>query len=357
MEAQPSSKAILDAEGRPLEPTALATRTASLDAGVLNLLDPVAIDGNAQSVLEKAGVYRDTLMRIVLRQTSVSQWCVFKGDGENARETLYPMGAAAAAMFAFFGLHWSTPGPTGELYEPELYTDEDGNRWWVVKSKLWRGDQYVCAAEGKRRIGSGYAKNELDARMDAFENLQSRAARSVFGLGAKSREDFKALGLDLSTARIASFQDHKGAGSSDPNEAVIGFGRETKGKRVTELTDEQLADARKFLVKSIADPEKKNWEKKNKLLLQAIDAEIAKRTEKPAMDQATKDELDKTLILIREEVAALGISGDKLKEVESKLPGLNLAQAKKWLAQYRDKRKAQAPKDDEAPATEPESEG
>ncbi len=335
---------ILDANGNAIETKAIATREATLDAGLVNLLDPVSIDGRAKEILEAAGVYRDTMMRIVLRQTAVSQWVIFAGDG---RENVYPMGAAAAAMFAFFGLHWSTPGPTDTLYDAELYVEKDGTQWWRVESKLWRGDKFITSAVGKRKLGEGYAKNELDAQLGAFENLQSRACRSVFGLGAKSRDELKALGIDLTNARQASFQDHKSGLASDPNEAVIRWGR-MKGMKVSEIADTDLSYYLNAEKKSLADPEKAKYKKSIEAMITALETEIAKR----AKVAEGNPELDSLLIHIREECAALGVPEDKVEAGIKSATTVDIA--KKWLEQLRARRKKAA---DEAAAPEPGSRG
>lgn len=327
----------------PAGTAALMPRAASLD--VLNLLDPLEISENAQKVLEKAGVYRDTLLQIVLRQTSISQWVNFRGEGADAKDSFYPMGSASAAMLAFFGIHWSTPGPgpgmdggsaNDELFQAVIYTDAEGERWWIVKSRCWREGKFIAHAEGKKKIG-GFARNELDARQGAFENLLSRAARHIFGLGSKGREDFKKLGLDLEKCRVATFQDRKSASSEDPDEAVIKWGN-AKGKKVSELTDDDLVFYQKRQKADVADPAKAKF--KPERLLKALDAEIERRAAKPAASAEDAEKLEKTIQLIREEAAAAGISESANKKLEAAIAaGLSQSQADVWLETYKSKRK------------------
>jgi len=199
----------------------------------------------------------------------------------------------------------------------------------------------------KRKLGEGYAKNELDAQLGAFENLQSRACRSVFGLGAKSRDELKALGIDLTNARQASFQDHKSGLASDPNEAVIRWGR-MKGMKVSEIADTDLSYYLNAEKKSLAAPEKAKYKKSIEAMITALETEIAKR----AKVAEGNPELDSLLIHIREECAALGVPEDKVEAGIKSATTVDIA--KKWLEQLRARRKKAA---DEAAAPEPGSRG
>ncbi len=330
---------ILNENGEPMareEPKALVTRPLNYDA-LADLLEPVDLGPEAQKTLEEAGVYRQTQLRMALQQSSPKQWTVFAG--EDGKETLYPQGYAAAAMLGMFGLHWAWPTAGGpELYAHEMYTEKSGARFWLVKSKLWRGDKFICLAEGKREIGSGYAHSELDARFDAFQNLQSRAVRTVFGLGGKSREDFRAMGLDLIGAGVASFQDHKTSLSSDPAMAVVPFGRD-KGKKLSDC--EELGWLREQVARNVADPSKATYKAKNEALLKAIEAELAKRSERSEGGNGN-GELQKLVAAIREEAAVLQVPEEK---IEAHLKNVTLEVARKTLESYRAERKRRESKE------------
>lgn len=342
-----SEPRIVDPSGRPVE-----TRLATLDFGRLDTLDPDRPDAETLRALEQRVLFRDALTRHALKQSSVSQWCVFKG--EDGRESIYPMGAAAAAMFSFFGLHWR--GSSGSLFDAALITDSKGERYWEVSSDLCQGEKILMQFMGKRYLDSGYAKNEADAKLAAFENLQSRACRWIFGLSGKSREDFKLLGLDLTNARIATFKDHKAARSTDPEQATVRFGT-AKGTKVADLSDKDLAyylgaakaDAERAAVDpaTLKDPKEKERAEKarkyqagNEAMLAALMKESERRKAAAAPQADDANEMDKLLVLIREEAAALDIPEEK---VEKGIKGLkSVAHAAKFLAQLRERRKAAA---------------
>jgi hypothetical protein len=353
-----TSKAVLDKDGNPAA-TAIQTRPATLDLGRLDLLDPESPNEATLRALEQRALFRENIVKFALRQTSPRQYVIHRAEGDETRESVYPMGAAVDAMFGFLGLTWAVVVVNNEdgshrrgetKFSASIQTDSAENRYWWVESGLWLRDQLVGMFEGKRKIGSGYAKNELDAKIDAFENLKSRAGRQVLGLSAKSRADYKAMGLDLSEARVAEFQDHKANLSSDPTAAVIPFGNETKGKKVCDVDDGQLAWVLGAIEKSLADPKKANFKRGNEALRDAIKAEQAKRAAAPTISAEEKDEYEKTIAMFMEEGAALGIAEEKLKGYVQGFA--TLAQAKKGLENYRERRKKKA-----APAPEPGSDG
>lgn len=313
------------------EPVAIITREASLVGS--DLFDPLILNEQAQKELELAGAYRESAIKIALRQTGLAQWVNFRGDGEGAKDSFYPTGAAADAIFNFFGLHLSTPGPADMLAQHTLYTDDAGRKWWIAESKLWRGGRFVCHCEGKRLIG-GFAKNELDARQDSTENLKSRAARSILGIKGKSLEDMRALGLDLSKCRVAEFQDRKSGASENPDEAVINWGN-AKGKKVSELEDKDLEYYVGRYEKDVADPSKAKF--KPERMLKALKTEQERRASKPTDDAAFVDEMEKLIAQVREEAMAAGVPEAKLTAYIDGLKTID--QAKVALSTYRERRK------------------
>src|SRR5690242_17062230 len=109
MEPSPKPKS---EEPKPVQPpTAIITREASFLGS--DLFDPMQLNEEAQRELEAAGVYREAAIKIAIRQTGLAQWVNFRGDGEGAKDSFYLTGAGADAVFNFFGLHLSTPGPGG----------------------------------------------------------------------------------------------------------------------------------------------------------------------------------------------------------------------------------------------------
>lgn len=351
-------EAILDDKGRPVSSGAIVARPAVIDVGRLDLLDPEMPDERMIRALEQRALFRSKVVEMALKQTSPSQYVIHKAEGDDTRESVYPMGAAADAMFGFLGLTWAVPIEVEEVdphtgqkttrfkrgpvkWSTETKTDAKEHRYFWVRSGLWSRDALVALAEGKRLIGSGYAKNEPDAELDAFENLKSRACREVLGLKGKDRAWYHAQGLDLSRARVAEFQDRKSVTSADPTEATVPFGTETKGKKVCDIDDRQLEWVLGMVEKSLADPKKERWKKENEALRDAVKAEQAKRAAAPTISAAEREEFEKTILAIREEAAVQKVNPDKFDKYIAQID--TLAKAKEGLAFYRDKRnKAEA---------------
>lgn len=363
---QTKSRILDPVSEQPMERTALSTRPAQLEEGRLDLLDPAEPDERMVQVLEQRAIVRTKVVRLALQQTSPSQYVIHRAEGDEARESVYPMGAAADAMFGFLGFSWAAAIPVTDDSGKEIgwrrgdvkwqsairLSGETGDerRYYWVRSALWSRDQLMFLGEGKRLIGSGYARDEPTAEIDAFENLKSRAVREVLGLKAKDRNWYKEQGLDLSTARLAEFQDRKSSATSDPNEAVIKWGN-AKGKKVKDITDEDLRFYVGRYEADVADPEKKKF--KPELMLAALKAETERRAAKPTMDAEQVEEMERTIAAIREEAAVLSVAPEKLDPFIAGLATLD--QAKKALAHYREKRTAKTGKGKREP--EPGSQG
>lgn len=344
---QTKSRILDPVSEQPMERTGLATRPATLDLGRLDLLDPESPpDEKMIQGLEQRARFLDKVIQLALKRTSPSQYVIHRAEGDEARESVYPMGAAADAMFGFLGLSWAAPIPTldgdgkevswrrGEKkWEAEIRGGGEDQEYYWVRSALWRGDQLIALAEGKRLIGVGYAKDKPTAEIDAFENLKSRAVREVLGLKAKDRAWYQANGLDLSNARLAEFQDRKSSATADPNEAVIKWGN-AKGSKVKDLSDQDLAFYTTRYEADVADPAKAKF--KPALMLAALKAEAERRAAKPTLDAQQAEELEQLIVAIREEAAAQNVPAEKLEPYIASLQ--TLEQAKKALASYRERR-------------------
>jgi len=345
-QTQGASK-VLDPNGRPVERGALATRPAQLDvgAGRLDLLDPELPTEEAIRILETRALFRDKLIELALKRTHHSQYVVHRAEGDETRESVYPMGAAADAMFGFLGLSWAVAIPVKETdgveswrrgdvkFETETLAVGDERVVWA-RSALWSKDHLVGIGVGKRRIG-GFARDELTARLCAFENLKSQMVREVLGLKAKDRAWYLENGIDLSKARLAEYQDHKSATSADPQAATLPFGKE-KGVKVCDATDETLRWILPKVRESVGDPKRARFKAQNEALVTAIEAEMAKRAAKPAAEAEQADEMERVVIALREEAQAQ--QSDPVK-LEAFIAGLKtLEQAKGALDYYRRKR-------------------
>lgn len=349
MDQTPSK--LVDKDGKPITTTsaAQAIQPVRIDAGRLDLLDPEDANEDAMRELERRAVFLRLGIKLALQQTAPSQYVVHRSE-DGKTESVYPMGAAGASMLRFFGLTWAVPEPIQDergqvigyrpgdrLWRAEVRQVGEKTRYSCVESALWRGSILIALCEGKRLIGGGYSKDDVQSEQNAFENLKSRAVRTVLGLAGKDRTWYQANGLDLSTARLVDYQDRASASSSDPAEAVIKWGK-AKGKKVAELSDEDLRFYTERQEKDVANPEKAKYHPER--LLAALKAEAERRAAKPTMDAEMAEELDRTIIAFREEAAALGVDAAKVEGYVREMK--TLEQAKKALENYREKRRKRA---------------
>ena len=125
---------------------------------------------------------------------------------------------------------------------------------------------------GYRLIG-GYIKTEADLRRSVLENLKSVAVRDLLGLRFRTPAELKEMGLDVNKLdRRAEFQSH----DTDPSMVTVPFGK-NKGQSITDIEDTQLKWLADAVKKSVADPEKSKWKKKNQALLDALRDEYKRR--------------------------------------------------------------------------------
>ena len=136
----------------------------------------------------------------------------------------------------------------------------------------------------------GFTRNERDLIKGAIQNAKHTAVTDMLGLRFLSKADFKELGLDLDKLeRRAEFQSHE----SDPGGMTVPFGRD-KGKPISDIDDaalQWLADAVK---KSVEDPEKAKFKKRNEELLTALRDEYKRRHSPAPAAKVTEDADPKT---------------------------------------------------------------
>lgn len=345
-QATQTASKVLDPNGNPVQSGgALMAQPVRIDAGRLDLLDPDLPDEAAFKELERRAVFIKRGIQYALQQTAPSQYVVHRSE-DGQTESVYPMGAAGAAMLRFFGLTWAVPEPvtdargqvTGyrpgdKLWRAEVREVGEKTRYCCVESALWRGTDLIALCEGKRLIGGGYSKDDVQSGQNAFENLKSRAVRTVLGLGGKDRAWYLANGLDLSTARVVDFQDRASGASSDPAQAVIKWGK-AKGQKVSELSDEDLRFYTERQEKDVADPAKAKYHPER--LLAALKAEAERRAAKPTEDAAQAEEYERTIVAVREEMVAQRVEASAMEKYIATMKTLD--QAKKALETYRKRR-------------------
>jgi hypothetical protein len=211
------------------------------------------------------------MLSIAIGLTAPGQWTVFAGTGKDGvyKESIYPTGGAADTILRrAFGLTWAERDITVE--------DTPDGRMATCSAWLMNGDIRVEHFTGYRFL-TGFVKNEADLRKGAAENMKSIAVRDLLGLRFRSPAELKEMGLDVGKIKSrAEFQTH----DKDPGTVVVPFGK-NKGQSITDIDDgnlQWLADAVK---KSIEDPEKAKFKRKNQELLDALREEYKSRQAKP----------------------------------------------------------------------------
>jgi hypothetical protein len=343
-------------ERQPLQPIATTRADQAIEASPVrigggDLLDPDEVTPEALEALGRRAEFFEKAVRMALAWTEPDQYVIHKSE-DGKTSTVYPMGRAAQALLKFFGMKFAAPipivndaghiighqpGPQECLAETRETKREDGRatRYVCVTSALWMSSgRCVALTEGKRAIGPGYSKDEIQARQCAVQNMASRAARLVLGLGV-SPDWFIARGVDLGKAKVVEYQDHKGATSSDPQQAKLPFGNE-KGKAVSEASDDALRWILPKVQESVNDPARSRFQAQNKALAAAIEAELARRAAAPALSAEQAEEMERTIIAFREEAAALGVDAKKVDKYVSEIK--TLEQAKTALETYRKRR-------------------
>lgn len=218
------------------------------------------------------------MLAIAINLTSPNQWVIFAGDG---KESIYPTGGAADTILRrAFGLTWGDKTITVE--------ETPDGRLATCGAWLLKDGEKLEHFVGYRMMG-GYTKTEPDLRKGALENLKSVAVRDLLGLRFRTPAELKEMGLDIDKLeRRAEFQSH----DKDPNTITVPFGRDA-GKPITEVDDKALVWLGDAVRKSVDDPKKAKWKKKNQALLDALLAEHARRRPSrrhPAKDEEKKEE-------------------------------------------------------------------
>ena len=223
------------------------------------------------------------MIKLVISLTSPSQWVVFaSADGKS--ETVYPTGGAADTILRRgFGLG----------YTRKIVVDDTGDgKLATCTLGLKGGDGEVFEEFIGYRYLKGFVKNEADLRSGSEENAKSKAVRDLLGLRFRTPAELKEMGLDVSKMeRRVEFQDHSDAGAP-PGTFIVPFGKGIKGKPISDISDKDLDYLAGALKKSMADPEKKRWAKRNEQQLEACRDEYKRRhppAEKPAENGKPKE--------------------------------------------------------------------
>jgi hypothetical protein len=236
-----------------------------------------------------------------IRATEPSDWLVHVGrdkDGNVIREVAYLQDSGAERAGKIWGIEVSGPAIEREDFPDgtfsyhmiaEAYSKVTGERVDYTEGSRWSGDPFFV----KKLIGDEKI-NPVTVRKAAWANMHGRAVRALGGLNAMPVERLRQGGLDLE--KIQRIDYAKGARGGESTGAGVGassgagfgpqlnFGR-SKGKRLSEVGEKDLAWYIGAVTDSVADPAKANYKDRNESLLAALETEKARRAA-PQEEQA-----------------------------------------------------------------------
>lgn len=223
-------------------------------------------------------------VRVAKRQTAILMQLVSPNqvvvmEGNDGSESVYFTGGAADRILRMgFGMKFGD-------WTWEIHRGSDETTC-VAKADLLQQDGQLYERRTGMRAMGGFVRNERDLVKGAIENAKHLAVHDILGLRFLKAADYKELGLDLSKLeRRVEYQNHEKQGA----EMVAPFGR-SRGKKLTEMPDDDLKWLADKIKESVEDPEKAKWRKKNEQLLAALREEYKRRgNEKRQQEAAPSD--------------------------------------------------------------------
>lgn len=240
----------------------------------------------------------ETLRLASIRATYPSDWIIHTSlDSTGAivsqRGYLQDIGAERAGKV--WGIEVGSPaieykefpdGTFGWWMIAEAFSKVTGERLDYVEGARWSGDRFF-----QRSTGPDEKVDPVDVRKSAWANLHGRAVRALSGLNGVPIEMLRQAGVDV--AKVVMVTYDKGAKGGESTGASIGsvdvtvaFGR-SAGKKVAELTDQDLGWYVKSYSENVADPQKEKYRKANQRVLDALVKEKDKRDQAAAHGEAT----------------------------------------------------------------------
>jgi hypothetical protein len=170
----------------------------------------------------------------------------------------------------------------------EAWSKVTGERLDYVEGSRWSGDPFFA----KQVKEPGDKVDPTDVRKAAYANLHGRAVRALGGLNGVPLDVLRQAGLDVNKVVHVNYKagekggDSSGAATVGSAEAVVAFGN-SKGKKVSELEDKDLAWYAKAYAENVADPGRAKFAKANQRVLDAIKAETERRARAAAHEAET----------------------------------------------------------------------
>ena len=243
----------------------------------------VRIPDDPMAVLEARNRMMERVLSYAISATHPGQWQML-GDKP------WPTGPACESMARRCGVSWDKPE-----CERRDTSDEQGPAYtWTYRARFFLpGGIDSIWAEGHcssrdQFLGTGLAYETRDLpeveegniRQAAMTNMIVNGVTRLLGVRNLTRERLDALlgaGSSDKMGRVEYTAGAKGGGrTSGVGEKPIPFGR-SKGKKLSDAADDDLAWLLRSMQESVADPEKAKWKAGNEAWVKAIEAEQARR--------------------------------------------------------------------------------
>jgi len=294
------------------------------------LIERLLVDGDADPLerIEKLTKALDTLRRHSIKATYPADWVIHvskDADGNVLREVGYLQDCGCERAGKIWGIQITRPiieredfadGTFSYNLLADAFSKVTGEMIENCEGSRWSGDRFFTR--------SGEKVDPSDVRKSAWANLHGRAVRQLAGLGAVPLDILAAADVDVRKvvhvgyAKGAKGGESTGAavGTSDP-EIKWGNG---KGKTVSAQADKDLQFYLKAAEKDLTDPEKAKYKKNTERLIEAIKAEIDKRTKSAQQAEENPESAPKPATKAQRQLALR----QRLTEVCRKVPGISI---------------------------------
>ena len=235
-----------------------------------------------------------------IRATYTSDWNIHTSvdrDGVIIKQVGYLQDSGAERAGKVWGIEVGNPAIEREDFPDgtysyhmiaEAWSKVTGERLDYAEGSRWSGDTFFA----RQVKNEGDRVDPTDVRKASYANLHGRAVRALSGLNGVPLEILRQAGLDITKVVHVNYKqgekggESSGAATVGSADAVVAFGN-SKGKKVSELEDKDLAWYAKSYAENVANPEKKQYVKANQRVLDAIKAEQERRARAAAHEAET----------------------------------------------------------------------
>jgi hypothetical protein len=244
---------------------------------------PVSSEDEMLEALEKRNRLLERILGYAISVTHKEQWTNLGGKP-------WPTGPACEAMARRCAVSW------GDVESEKSTGDDERGKFysWTYRARFRIGRDEITAeghcssrdqflgtgtGEGDDRTRELYEVDEGNIRQAAYTNMIVNGVTRILGVRNLSWERLEGLlGAKRDEFASAEFRQGsrgggKGASTSDK---PIPYGR-SKGRKLSDAPDDDLAWLLRSMQESVADPEKAKWKAGNEAWVKAIEAEQARR--------------------------------------------------------------------------------